>query len=246
MPEQNLEIMNDGTPILPVLVWGTAANGKMFREHVTAKELTHDGALLIGMPYPISVGDLIGLQYRECKAHVRVARIPQLSGSNSWSLWVELLEKSRCPWAGMESVAPPVMLPQVTSGLSRERRQCPRYPLSLPVHIQVKDAGGPIFFHTKDISASGCYIETIFPLLKGLEVNVILRLDSTPFVCNGMVRTSDVNVGMGIEFVGLSETARAALAAYIKEHVEDESPDLMRLAAQPSPWSTTELGSLTT
>ena len=246
MPEQNFEIMNNRTPMLPVLVWGTAANGKMFREHVTAKELTHDGALLIGMPYPISMGDLIGLQYKECKVHVRVTGIPQSSGSNSWSLRVELLKKSRCPWAGMESVAPPATLIPVSSDMSRERRQCPRYPLSLPIHIQVNDAGGPIFLHTTDISASGCYIETIFPLLKGLEVNVILRLDSALLVCNGIVRTSDVNVGMGIEFLGLSEIERATLSTYIQDHAEDESPDLMRLAAQPPLWSTTETAALTT
>ena len=240
MPEQNFAQANDSTLVLPVLVWGTAANGSIFREHVTAEKVTQGGALLTGMPYPISVGDLVGLQYKECKAHARVSKTPQLSGNNRWSLWVELLETSRCPWAGLETNASGSFLCPVKQGQHRERRQYPRYPLSLPVHIQTDDGGAPMFFKTKDISACGCYIETIFPLLKGVEVTVILRLDSALLVCTGLVRTADVNVGMGIEFVELSDTARSALSNFIQSHDGNHSPDLMTLASEPALWLTTE------
>ena len=106
----------------------------------------------------------------------------------------------------------------------RERRRFARYPVSVSVHVHRTADCSPVFFRTKDISESGCYIETIFPLAKETDLSMSLELGSDVISCSGIVRTCDVNVGMGIEFVGLVDDARSLLCRYIRERVEFEQP----------------------
>jgi len=222
-----MQLQHDGfqlecnTPVLPVLVWGTGMDGHIFREQATAKDLTHDGALLTGVVHPVATGDLVGVQYQEQKAHARVIKTGQAENTTHWLLWVELLEKSRCPWAHVRQAPRPAA--SLTSATPAERRRFSRYPLSVSVHVHRSVDYTPTFFKTKDISESGCYIETIFPLAKQTHLNMSLELGSNLISCNGVVRTCDVNVGMGIEFVGLGEDAQGQLSRYIREHIAFEA-----------------------
>jgi hypothetical protein len=136
-------------------------------------------------------------------------------------LWVQLLEQSRCPWAGLAQSLASIDTSQFAS--PRERRRFTRFPVSVPVHVHRTSDYSPMFFRTRDISESGCYIETIFPLAKETDLRMSLELGSDLISFNGIVRTCDLSVGMGIEFVGLGEDARHLLSRYIRDHAEDGS-----------------------
>lgn len=206
--------------VVPVVVWGTGMDGHIFREQANAKDLRQDSALLTGVLHPVATGDLVGVQYKEQKAHARVVKTGHAENASHWLLWVELLEKSRCPWAYARQASPAASSPRMTPA---ERRRFSRHPISVPVHVHRTVDYSPTFFKTKDISESGCYIETIFPLAKEAEVNMSLELGSDLVSCNGIVRTCDVNVGMGIEFVGLAEDAQSLLSRYIRERIGFDS-----------------------
>ena len=217
MQHETYDSAQQNSNAVAMVVWGTDADGAIFRQRVSARELTPDGALLAGMAHPVVMGDLVGLQYKDYKAHVRVTGVSQASSDNQWLLWVEVLDIARCPWAGLVPVSPPAPIPQ-------ERRRFPRYKIAVAVHVRTNNEHIPTFFSTTDLSECGCYIETMLPLPKGTELNLAMWLGSEPVLTAGVVRTYDAGVGMGIEFTGLAEAKRHLLSSYIREHLECSSP----------------------
>jgi PilZ domain len=202
---------------LPVVVWGTDPNGEIFRQQVSAQQLTREGALLTGMMHKVTMGDLVGLQYKEYKTHARVTGVSQAGNDNQWLLWVEVLDSSRCPWANLAHATAIATAP-------RERRRFPRHRIGVAVHLRTGDDHAPTFLNTTDISECGCYIETMLPLAKGTEMSVAMWLGPDLIVTPAVVRTCDIGVGMGIEFTGLNDLLRELLACYIREHAGEPSP----------------------
>jgi hypothetical protein len=49
----------------PVRVWGVDGKGQAFLETVSAKNLTEEGAMIMGMPRILRPGDTLQLQYNE-------------------------------------------------------------------------------------------------------------------------------------------------------------------------------------
>src|SRR5207302_69335 len=62
------------------------------------------------------------------------------------------------------------------------RRAHPRLKTKVPIELYVGDSQNPIRGATADISLTGCYIETIFPMSVGTNLELRLRLDDTPLV----------------------------------------------------------------
>jgi hypothetical protein len=67
-----------------------------------------------------------------------------------------------------------------------------------------------------DISASGCYVETIFPLIIGTSLKVNLWIASEKLTTRSFVCTSDPGLGMGIEFIGLKPEDQQRFQEYLQ------------------------------
>jgi hypothetical protein len=67
------------------------------------------------------------------------------------------------------------------------------------------------------MSARGCYIESLVPLVIGSSVFITFWLDSDKIKTGGVVRASDPGVGMGIEFTALAEEIQKRLQAYLEK-----------------------------
>ena len=67
-----------------------------------------------------------------------------------------------------------------------------------------------------DISARGCYVETMLPLPVGKVLNITFWLDSERVSTPAVVRSCDGGVGMGIEFTGLDDKTRERLQQQIE------------------------------
>ena len=96
-----------------------------------------------------------------------------------------------------------------------ERRNCPRYPLS--VEIEVREMAGqiPSRGHTTDVSLSGCYVATIFPLPIGTVVDLEMWMDDCKIKGCGSVQTCHPGVGMGIRFTNLTRDTMRRLDNYL-------------------------------
>ncbi len=67
-----------------------------------------------------------------------------------------------------------------------------------------------------DISARGCYVETMLPLPVGKVLSITFWLDSERISTPAVVRSCDGGVGMGIEFTGLDDKTRERLQQQIE------------------------------
>jgi len=75
-----------------------------------------------------------------------------------------------------------------------DRRGRPRIKVSVPVELCIEGSEFPIRGATSDISLSGCYMETIFPVAVGTTLELKLQVDGTLLFLAKVV-TCDPQVG---------------------------------------------------
>ena len=63
-----------------------------------------------------------------------------------------------------------------------ERREHIRLKLKVPIEIYLEGSDSPLRSATSDLSLGGCYLETIFPLPIGTNVELKLQLEDTLLV----------------------------------------------------------------
>jgi c-di-GMP-binding flagellar brake protein YcgR len=107
--------------------------------------------------------------------------------------------------------------------MDHNRRAYPRLKTSVPIELCLEDSQSPIRGATADISLTGCYIETIFPMPVGTNLELRLRLDDTLLVLATVV-TSDPQVGNGIQFNKMLPEDIAELRAFL-EAAEKETTE---------------------
>lgn len=102
-----------------------------------------------------------------------------------------------------------------------DRRENVRIKVSVPFEIQT-DAGAAVGAggrrirgDTADLSLSGCYIETIFPLPIGTNLDLQLSIETTVLI-SAAVATCDPQVGNGIRFIRMLPEDREALKAFLE------------------------------
>src|ERR1700675_1548509 len=103
-----------------------------------------------------------------------------------------------------------------------DRRQAPRLKIRVPIEIEVEGGSGPIRGATADLSAGGCYIETMFPYPVGTTLDLKLQLENTLLVAATVV-TCDPQVGNGIRFEKMLPEDREKLKTYLDAIEAEES-----------------------
>ncbi len=98
---------------------------------------------------------------------------------------------------------------------AKDRRKYGRIKLRVPIMIQPDSGDGPMRGATADLSLGGCYIETIFPLPIGTNLDVQLSAGNTILIA-GTVVACDPQVGNGIRFIKMLPEDREALEAFVR------------------------------
>lgn len=100
-----------------------------------------------------------------------------------------------------------------------DRRSHIRYKCHVAAEIRTPQSRFPMTVETTDVSLGGCYVATMFPLAPGTKVDFRCWIGATAIACKAVIRTSDPNVGNGIQFLDLDELSRAVLANHL-EHLQ--------------------------
>jgi len=69
--------------------------------------------------------------------------------------------------------------------------------------------------HTKDLSLSGCFVETVTPFPDGTKVRLRMSRGETHLVAQGRVTYSRPNSGMGIAFVLIEPSSLPVLDGWL-------------------------------
>jgi c-di-GMP-binding flagellar brake protein YcgR len=104
-----------------------------------------------------------------------------------------------------------------------DRRDSPRFKVRVPVEIEVEGGAAPIRGATADLSAGGCYIETMFPFPIGATLDLKLQLENTLLVAATVV-THDPQVGNGIRFDKMLPEDREELEKFLEAQSGDSKP----------------------
>ena len=107
----------------------------------------------------------------------------------------------------------------------QEKRANPRFKLHVPVAIHLEDSEVPIRGATSDIGLGGCYIENLYTLPIGTQVELKLDIGDETLLVLARVVTRDPQVGNGIQFTKILAEDLDALAHFLnspesREHLE--------------------------
>src|SRR5262249_44122701 len=179
---------------LSVRAWGMAANGRMFSQHVRARNISISGALLSGLEHELKVGDVIGVQYGDRKSRAKVVWVMDAGSIEKIKAGIQIVADQECPWKSELSPEQQAPAPELSN-----RRRFARHRISFPLEARDERVKTPMRVTATDISGSGCYVETILPLPVGTTLKVDFWVGADKTTTSAVVRTSDPGVGMGVE-----------------------------------------------
>jgi PilZ domain len=201
---------------LQVRIWGMA-DGRPFFQNVHTQEISKRGAKISGIAHRLSVGDVIGVQFGDRKARVKVMWVIDAGQTQQTDAGIEMLEGQPCPW--QHQLAKPETPAPVAQATPRGRdlRRFGRHKIPFPVEILQELSGSRMRTQATDISGRGCYVETLMPLAKGTELSISFWIESEKITTPAIVRACDGGVGMGIEFTGLSDDVQKRLQQIVEK-----------------------------
>ena len=97
-----------------------------------------------------------------------------------------------------------------------ERRRYPRINAKIPLEL-LRPGAAPMRTTTEEISASGCYIETMFTMDVGTNIDLVFSINDERIRIKAVVATKYPQVGNGIDFVEVSPEDRLKLSKFISE-----------------------------
>jgi len=193
-----------------VRVWGLDAEGRPFFQNAHAGSISSEGAQLSGVRHPLRVGDVIGIQHNEKKARFKIVWVKDGALPRTVEAGVQILSNQRSPWLDLATSNEQPVAP------GGNKRRFHRHKVLFPIEISFGDSRRThLQTSATDIGGRGCYVETLLPLQVGTKVNISFWVESEKVQTTGIVRTSDPNVGMGIEFTALDNVVQEWLQAHL-------------------------------
>jgi len=198
-------------PDLQVRVWGMSQDGRAFFQQARAVSISPSGAILNRIECPLTPGEVIGVQFGSKKARCRIVSVQSDNLIEKTRAEVQLLDGQECPW--QEELSAEQVAADPNPGKSRRRFS--RHKIFFNMEMCDERVHTPIRVRATDISANGCYVETMLPLATGTILKVEFWVDTEKMSTTGIVRTKDPGVGMGIEFTGLPPAAQKRFQAFL-------------------------------
>ena len=196
---------------LQVRVWGMSQDGRAFFQQARAISISTSGAILNRIECNLTPGEVIGVQFGSKKARCRIVSVHAENPVEKTVAEVQLLDGQECPWVD-ELTAEQVA---ADPNPGKSRRRFSRHKIFFNMEMADERVNTPIRVRATDISANGCYVETMLPLATGTILRVDFWVDAEKISTSGIVRTRDPGVGMGIEFTGLPPAIQKRFQAFL-------------------------------
>lgn len=103
--------------------------------------------------------------------------------------------------------------------MEQERRRSPRFPFIASAEVLEENNGSQLSACVSDISATGCYVDTINPLPGGTPVRVKIFNETQSFEASATVAYSVVHLGMGLGFSEVPQSSRDVLQQWLQAAV---------------------------
>jgi hypothetical protein len=218
---------------VPVRIFGMDSNGKPFSSSAETMDVSSSGARLVGVHQFEVPGETIGLEVKGKKGRFLVVWIGKKGSKNEGQIGLRSVEAVTPVWEMSTPQDIPAPFPRANAGNSSQlgparaslplkvgpkpydRRVAKR--LTVKAGAKVTPLGQKLEGQNTgwgictDLSRSGCYIETVYPLPQDSRLEVTLRLEGREIHATAVVRGSKPNWGMGVQFLKMSDDDRAFL-----------------------------------
>ena len=99
----------------------------------------------------------------------------------------------------------------------RERRRWARYSLTAATQVTELSSMARVEGRCTDLSAGGCYVDTLNPFPVGSMVQVAVTQAERKFTCQACVAFAQSGMGMGLAFMEMEPTERESLHAWLSD-----------------------------
>jgi len=200
---------------VPVRIFGTDGEGKIFSEKVLTANVSKQGVQLSGVQAQPKIDEIIGLTYGTIKSHFRVKWVGQRGTPEAGHLGLLNLSPEKTFWDF------PLPSPAMDNSVlnTRERRAHPRLKCANSVEVYPAGQTIPIRSRTSDLSVGGCFLEMPNPLPAGAQIKLALWIKDFKIWVNGQVVTSTPGFGIGVKFTELAEGDRNQLKQFLESMI---------------------------
>lgn len=198
---------------LPVRIFGTDKDGRIFSENVQTIDMSRSGVKLAGVKARLTVDEIVGVTHGAYKVHFRVKWVGQPGTPSEGQLGLLNLTPERPLWdatlpAGLQDNFKPESL--------GDRRKFPR--VKCTVSVEIKAEGDTTMWgKASDLSVGGCFVEMAIPLKQDSKFEISLWLDQTKLRIKGAVASTAPGFGIGVRFEGLSPQDRELLNTFVQK-----------------------------
>src|ERR1700741_400118 len=99
--------------------------------------------------------------------------------------------------------------------MDHDRRRSPRFPFIASAEVLSESAGSRLAARISDISATGCYVDTINPLVDGTAVRLKILTETHVFEAPATVVYSHAHLGMGLIFGEVLPNSQDVLQSWL-------------------------------
>jgi hypothetical protein len=171
------------------------ARGQAFVETMPTIQIA-EKAVEVDCKRQLRIGEIVGGGINGLKSRFRIVS-SFISGKDTYRIQLEDLGET-CMWPAE------LASPDVISDEKQERRKHQRYPARGTVLIHNEGRTASAQARLVDLSAGGCYIETLAPAAKESQLDVTIQSEGFSVEARVRVCTSHPSIGMGAEIVRFS------------------------------------------
>jgi hypothetical protein len=171
------------------------ARGQAFVEMMPTVQIA-EKAVEVDCKRQLRIGEIVGGGIHGLKSRFRIVS-SFISGKDTYRVQLEDLGET-CMWPA-ELASPDVITEE-----KQERRKHARYPARGSVLIHNQDRTASAQARLVDLSAGGCYIETLAPAPKESQLDITIQSEGFNVEARVRICTSHPSIGMGAEIVRFS------------------------------------------
>jgi PilZ domain-containing protein len=201
------------TPVaVPVRVFGTDGERKIFSENVTTMDVSHHGAKILGLHARVALDEIIGITYGGNTAHFKVKWVGPPGTPAEATAGLLNLNSQRPFW---DFLLPRAEIDTFLSARNSDRRRWPRVKCSLSIELRVPGQS-VLWGKTSDLSQDGCCIEMAIPLPLETRFAMVVWLAETKLPLQAQVFSLAPGFGNGVRFLTVSTLAQEHLTRFIQ------------------------------
>ncbi len=201
---------------VPVRIFGTDREGKVFSENVSTIDISQHGVKLGGVRASLKLDEIVGLTCGKNKVHFRVKWVGAPGTTAEGTVGLLNLNPEKPLW---DFHLPQTAIDSFVAQRTTDRRRWPRVKCSVSVELRIP--GKPVIWgKASDLSQGGCFIEMAIPLPRETKCNIALWLGETKLPLEGQVASVAPGYGNGIRFLNLSSENQE----HLRRHIQSIAP----------------------